>query len=511
LLTILCHPDIRRIGHSARLFELGQAGEMGIHRFEPVFGDAQGQQLAPLSTRRVSRVPVVVTSQEDGCVRLCTPSSVDLFVDGQKAERELECSPSRLARGIRLRLGKYVLLELSLCDLRRGAAVTSSAYAATRELLGHSPVMQRLREEIARLHDLEISVLLRGETGVGKELVATALQRCSPRRDAPFLRVNIGAIPGSLAVAELFGYAKGAFTSAGNARAGYFSDAHGGTLFLDEIGTSPMELQSALLRVMETGIIQPLGGKQQQVSVRLIAATDADLDAAVEAGKFSHALVRRFGYVIHVPPLRERREDIPELFARFVADGWYTVGEQQRLDVKDLDARPILNALWMEQIMACDWPGNVRQLQAAALRFVIYNRGRATIQLDPELQAQVERTQLETPVPVVKVDGAPNPKAPRGSIARGLTQEQIVAAHEASDFDIERTARALGVSRSFLHAKIDELPDIRKAKDLARDEIQSALDAHGHDLGRAARSLRVSPKALQLQMTRLGIGRRESR
>jgi len=519
VLSILCHPDIRRIGHWARLFEPGETGDVALHRFEPLFGDAYGGQLSPLGTRRASRVPTILSMRNDGTISVRVPSTLEVFVDGQRVERDVVVSTAQLDRGVLLRLSKYVLLKLGVREVRRGAVAPATAYEATRELIGQSQVMQRLRDEIARLHDLDISVLLRGETGVGKELVASALQRGGPCSDGPFLRVNVGAIPGTMAVAELFGYAKGAFTGANAVRAGYFAEAHGGTLFLDEIGASPAELQSALLRVMETGITQPIGGKQQQVSVRLIAATDADLDAAVEAGKFSAALVRRFDYVIRVPPLRERREDISELFARFVLDGWESLGESQQRLFRDMDLRPLLNVTLVEQLMAYAWPGNVRELQAVARRFVIYNRGRASVQLDPELQALVERVvnaaprdvaasaPRVVPAPANKQEGE-DKKPPRGSVARLLTLEEIERAREACEFDLERTARMLGISRSFLHAKIDKLPSIRKAKDISADEIEAALNQHGHDLARAAHSLRISSRALQLQMTRLGLNRK---
>jgi len=263
----------------------------------------------------------------------------------------------------------------------------------------------------------------------------------------------------------------------------------------------------------------------------LIAATDADLDAAVEAGRFSAALLRRFDYIIRVPPLRERREDIPELFARFVIDGWESLGESHRL-LKDMDLRPLLNVTFVEQLMALDWPGNVRELQAVARRFVIYNRGRASVQLDPELQALVERIvnpgsreskeardARESREPKDgrrTVQSAPGnkpeteeKKPPRGSVARLLTLEEIERAREVCEFDLERTARMLGISRSFLHAKIDKLPSIRKAKDINAAEIEAALSQHDNDLVRTAHHLRISLRALQLQMTRLGISRKE--
>ena len=172
-------------------------------------------------------------------------------------------------------------------------------------LTGDSAAMAQVRADVRRVADLEVAVLLRGETGTGKELVARAIHRRSPRRSRPYLAVNMGAIPPALAAAELFGAARGAFTGADQRRTGYFSQAHGGTLFLDEIGETPPEVQVLLLRALETGEIQPVGAEApRRVDVRVLAATDADLEAAIAAGRFRAPLLHRLnGYEIRLPAL----------------------------------------------------------------------------------------------------------------------------------------------------------------------------------------------------------------
>ncbi|HRI66149.1 MAG TPA: sigma-54 factor interaction domain-containing protein, partial [Polyangium sp.] len=166
--------------------------------------------------------------------------------------------------------------------------------------------LKRVLSDIHNVADLELPVLLRGETGSGKELVAHAIHKASPRRDKPFVAVNLGAIVPSLAVAELFGAEKGAFTGSIKRQVGYFEQAHGGTLFLDEIGEAPVELQVALLRALETGEIQTVGAMQgRKVDVRVIAATDADLEDKVDMGAFRAPLLNRLAaFELWIAPLR---------------------------------------------------------------------------------------------------------------------------------------------------------------------------------------------------------------
>ena len=496
-LSILCHPDLTRIGQRAPLFDPGRSGELQLSRSEPLFRSARGDDAAPLATQRVSRLPVGIAVRDDGELRFHAADGGELYVDGQRVHGELRCPAQRVERGLRLRLGKYVLLELAPTD---GAG---SAKPIMPELIGQSPAMRELKDEIARVSDLELSVLLRGESGVGKELVAAALHRKSARRAGPYVCVNMAAIPASVAAAELFGHARGSFTGATAARDGYFVAADRGSLFLDEIGQTPADVQSVLLRVMESGVIQPLGGQLREVSVRLLAATDSDLEAAVAAGKFSQALLRRFGYEIQLPPLRERGGDIPELLAYFLIEELRALGESHRLQPEHADRDPFLTAPLVEQLMAYGWPGNVRELRSAARRFAIHNRGRARVEREAWLSS-VLKSSPATPQPE-----AASPRRDREP--RELSDEDIARALEACDFAIERAARELGVSRSWLHARIEAGPGLRKAKDLPLDEIRGALEEADGDLGRAALALRVSVKGLQLQMTRLGLGRRAPR
>jgi DNA-binding NtrC family response regulator len=231
-------------------------------------------------------------------------------------------------------------------------------------LLGTSPSVRRLRRLIAEVAPTEVTVLVRGETGTGKELVARAIHRASPRATKPFLAVNCSAFPETLLEAELFGHERGAFTGADRKREGRFRTAAGGTLFLDEIGDLPATLQPKLLRVLEEGAITPLGSDRAvELDVRLVAATNRPLEEMVEAKSFRQDLFYRLNVVpLVLPPLRERLEDIEELTSAFVAR------------FADRHGKPIeaIDPALMEWLRAHEWPGNVRELENLVERLVIF-------------------------------------------------------------------------------------------------------------------------------------------
>lgn len=223
------------------------------------------------------------------------------------------------------------------------------------EIIGEAPAMQEVFRAIGRLARSNITVLINGESGTGKELVALALHKHSPRRAAPFIALNMAAIPKELMESELFGHEKGAFTGAHTQRKGRFEQADGGTLFLDEIGDMPMELQTRLLRVLSDGEFFRVGGHSAvKVDVRIIAATHQNLEQRVERSEFREDLFHRLNVIrIHIPALRERREDIPALANYFL-----------NLAARELNmAAKALSPEVEAYLMQLPWPGNVRQLE----------------------------------------------------------------------------------------------------------------------------------------------------
>jgi two-component system nitrogen regulation response regulator GlnG len=235
------------------------------------------------------------------------------------------------------------------------AHATTGNVEPTPEIIGEAPAMQEVFRAIGRLARSHITVLINGESGTGKELVAKALHRHSPRAGSPFIALNMAAIPKDLMESELFGHEKGAFTGAQARRAGRFEQANGGTLFLDEIGDMPAELQTRLLRVLADGEFYPVGGHLAiKVDVRIIAATHQNLETLVEQGRFREDLFHRLNVIrVHIPALRERKQDIPLLLRHFLHQAATELGVENK--VLKTEAENYLSTL--------EWPGNVRQLE----------------------------------------------------------------------------------------------------------------------------------------------------
>ncbi len=235
------------------------------------------------------------------------------------------------------------------------------------DIVAKSPSMQEAVEKAERVAQHPTTVLVTGESGTGKEVIARLVHQASPRRDAPFLPVNCGAIPENLLESELFGHTKGAFTGATKDRAGMFEDAHGGTLFLDEIGELPEMLQVKLLRALQEGEVRRVGASEsRKVDTRIVAATARDLESLVEEGEFREELFYRINVVrIHLPPLRHRREDIPPLVRHFVSRYNKVLGV--RMDGFSSDA--------MEHLLEMDWPGNIRELENVVERAMVLTDG----------------------------------------------------------------------------------------------------------------------------------------
>jgi two-component system response regulator HydG len=304
--------------------------------------------------------------------------------------------------------------------------------AGEHELVGSGPVMRTLQVAIDCVAGSSAPVLITGETGVGKELVARAIHARSLRSHRPFLAINTSAIPEALLEAELFGHARGAFTGAVQARRGLLTEADGGTLLLDEIGDMPAVLQAKVLRVLQFGDVRPVGSdRTQRVDVRVIAATHRDLSALVKEGRFREDLYYRLSVLpVSVPPLRDRRDDIPELAAHFLA------GACQRAPRSPVRA---IGQDALRMLIESVWPGNVRELASAIERAVVFGTSEV---LDEKAFSPVE-------------NGAPARSWPFPSNAP-WTLRQLSRAYTAwvlteTGGNKERAAEILGIDLSTLY------------------------------------------------------------
>ena len=352
-------------------------------------------------------------------------------------------------------LGAYEILEkpldtdrilvmlrnaLSHLDLQEENARLKQSIEAPYEIVGKTPVMRALMEKIEKVASTPARVLITGENGTGKELVARALHRMSPRASKPFVEVNCAAIPGELIESELFGHMKGSFTGAISDRAGKFEQANKGTLFLDEIGDMSLAAQAKVLRVLQDNVITRIGGaKPISVDVRVIAATNKTLENEIAAGKFREDLYYRLNVVpIHVPSIRERREDIPMLAQYFAATLSAREGIPPRTFTPDA----------LERLSTLDWPGNVRELRNTVERLLILSS-------DTEMTARdIDRLAGQRALD----------DAGLASLTQCRTFEEFKDAAERAfllnklrefDWNVSETARAVEMPRSNLYKKIE--------------------------------------------------------
>jgi two-component system NtrC family response regulator len=330
---------------------------------------------------------------------------------------------------------KKALQLLGLTEENRQLREKLSGRDALKNLVGMSPKMERLFASVRKVADTEATVLITGESGTGKVLVARAIHTISSRKSAPFIAINCAAIPRDLLESELFGHTKGAFTGAVKDRVGKFQLADRGTLFLDEVGDLPVELQPKLLRALQERIVEPLGGgKVQKIDVRVVAATNQDLEGAIADGSFREDLYYRLSVIpIHLPPLRERKEDIPLLVRHFTnkfgqANVTFTKGT--------------LDALAMYS-----WPGNVRELENAIERLLIMRRGDEIGQDDLPGKILDERTNKKRMIFVLPDEGYPLEQLEKEVVEESLTR---------NNWNQTAAARFLGIPRHVLVYRMEK-------------------------------------------------------
>jgi two-component system nitrogen regulation response regulator GlnG len=370
--------------------------------------------------------------------------------------------------------------------------------------------METVRRAIARVAALRTAVLLRGETGTGKEVVARALHEHGARADGPFVSVNLAALPPSLAAAELFGARRGSYTGSVRDQPGYFSLAHGGTLYLDEVGEAPAEIQVMLLRALETGEITAVGDPApRRVDVRIVSATDADLEEAISRGTFRSPLLHRLsGYLIRLPPLRQRKEDIGRLLVHFLRIELERIGEP--LPCRQAADAPWLPAALVSRLARYFWPGNVRQLQNVARQLAIDGRGQPVLPDSPELDALMPEISPASPASPASPDLTPPPDRPAPPKARGrrpsdVSEDEMIAALRAHRWNLKAAAGALGIPRTSMYLLLERSERVRPAAEVPAEEIREAYARCGGDLEALAAGLEVSERALRQRLKDLGL------
>ncbi|MCA8975510.1 MAG: sigma-54-dependent Fis family transcriptional regulator, partial [Planctomycetes bacterium] len=388
-----------------------------------------------LAVRSAICAPFRSAGGTSGAIYVEHPGRADVFDDSDKEALEVLADQAAIAVDRMLREEE---LAAELQQSRRQLAVATRGRRKPTRLLGDSPPMVALRAEIDKLAGLELPILVIGETGTGKELVARALHEQGGRSKQPFVAENCSALPAELLERELFGHMKGAFTGADSDRPGLLELASGGTLFLDEVGDMPPAMQAKLLRALQEQSIRRVGGSEMiRLDLRLVAATHKDIRAMVERGEFREDLFFRLAAVeLRVPPLRERGQDIAKLAGHFLGQHASQLGRTLRFDqgvIKAMQAYP--------------WPGNVRELDHVVARAALLTEGEAI--LDLQLPT-VHRAEVAVETVAAVASAAAGPVVPLKEVERAA----IAAAIQHFGGDKAKSARALGISRTALYEKL---------------------------------------------------------
>ncbi len=466
-LTIVWHSDLDRVGE--QFFAPCDGGAIAVSRFAPFFTCPGGVQ-RPLGERCVARDALLLQPTGDGALRILVPASrMRVQLDGATVASETVIAPAALQSGALLGLGAGVLLCINL-------RTVLPAINRIPTLAGVSESIELARRALCRAAGTDLPVLLRGETGTGKELAARAIHDLGRRNGEPFVAVNMAGLSDTLAAAELFGAAKGAYTGADHARHGYFGEAASGTLFLDEIGDAPAEVQPMLLRVLENGEYHALGSSRQQVArARLIAATDRDLGN----GQFNQPLLWRLeALVVRMPALRQRREDLGLLIVHFI----------RRWEASNGPA-PALTLELVSRMCAYDWPGNVRQLSNVVQRALLAMADTAPV-LDELLALPQAR-------PIVPEPASHELPIRNRTKLDSISAQAVLSAMQSARWSVRAAAQMLGVSRPSMYKLLDTHPEIRPAASIPLEQLRLTLESNGYDILRCAGVLKTPGEALR--------------
>ena len=476
---------IKRLGFETRtassgeealqLLEGSERTPIAVVLLDLIMSGLDGMAVLERLKGRPGSPPVIVQTAHgsiDAAINAMRAGAVDFVVK--------PASPERLEVSIRSAL-KIEALAGEITRIKKKVEGTLTF----NDLIMRGDTMDRVIALGRRAAASNIPALIEGESGVGKELIARAIQGESERSGKPFIVVNCGAIPENLVESILFGHEKGSFTGAVDKRIGKFQEADGGTLFLDEIGELPLDAQVKLLRALQDGEIDPVGSKRSiKVNFRLISATNRDIIQLVRDGKFREDLYYRLNvFPIWVPPLRERLDDVPELARYFMAR--FAAEEGKRVSTISDDA--------MRLIVSYPWPGNVRQLENAVFRAVVLSdTSELTVAEFPQIAAHV--TGFEAHVPAAP---APAAKGPLFTGPALLGAEDIVP--QTMDVRDDNGESALGI------AAVNQGGDIRPLDEIEADMIRLALGRYRGHMTEVAKRLKIGRSTLYRKMQEYGL------
>lgn len=473
----------------------GMVEKMG---YSPLLAEGGAEAIEHLSGKYVERISLIfldlIMPEIDGMAVLAAMSErqINIPTIAQTAQGGIETAVEAMRAGafdfvvkpispdrVRIAIAKALKVGASQIKHKRSSKAIPGTLTFD-DIISSSPNMAKVKHFSEKSAQSNIPVLIEGESGVGKELIARAIQGASSRKANNFVTVNCGALPENLVESILFGHEKGAFTGASEKQIGKFGEADGGTLFLDEVGELPLEVQVKLLRAIQEGEIDPVGARKSvKVDIRLISATNRKLADEVKAGKFREDLYYRLNvFPVTVPPLRERREDIPDLARHFV----------KRISEQENRAKTLLiSPEALELLEAFDWPGNIRQLENAIFRAVVLCEGDTlTLEEFPQIQAQLSQFEPISPAAPLPEVKAPNLAPDLSDTTKPITQPQSHSDKEAISL-------------------LDENGEIRDLEAIERDVIAFALELHGGQMSRIARQLGIGRSTLYRKLKEHGL------
>ena len=455
------------------ILESSQGENISILLLDLVMPDISGMDVLERMRQSPNRPPVIVQTAHgsmETAIKAMQAGASDFVIK--------PVSPERLEVSLKNAL-KIDLLEVEIKRIKRKTTGTMTF----DDLIIKSPNMDRVVDLGERAAGSNIPVLIEGESGVGKEMVARAIQGCSERAGKPFITVNCGAIPENLVESILFGHEKGAFTGAVAKRDGKFVEANGGTLFLDEIGELPLDAQVKLLRAIQEGEVDPVGAKRPvKVDIRIISATNQDMIKLVQDGKFREDLYYRLNvFPVMIPPMRERIEDTPDLVRHFISK--FSLEEGKKIDGISEQA--------MELLRRYPWPGNVRQMENAIFRAVVLaDRPTLGINEFPQIAAHVEGFDAEVPP-------APEPVEKRpvydGPAMIGETS------NKPNTIELSADKSQIGIPI------LTDTGDVRPLDEVEADMIRLALGRYHGRMTEIAKKLGIGRSTLYRKMREFGL------
>ncbi len=451
-----------------------QGGDVAVMVLDLVMPDTDGMTVLEKIRPTHASLPVIVQTAHGG---------IDIVVNAMRAGADdfvvKPVSPERLQVSIKNAL-KVNALTGEISRLTKKSDGTLSF----EDLIASSPGMAHVAKIGERAAQSNIPILIEGESGVGKEMIARAIQGASDRRGKPFITVNCGALPENLVESILFGHEKGAFTGASDKHVGKFVEADGGTLFLDEVGELPLDIQVKLLRALQEGEVDPVGAKRPvKVDIRLISATNRDMIEMVKEGSFREDLYYRLNvFPVMVPPLRDRLEDIPTLVEHFSAR--FAAEEGKKINGIDGDAARMLQLY--------QWPGNVRQLENTVFRAVVLcDADRLCVNDFPQIAALVDGFEASVP-PAPEPTPEPVMESTPAIIGGNLPETTVFQNRTTS-------GTSLGIPALTLSGQI------RKLEDVEADMIQLALERYRGHMSEVARKLGIGRSTLYRKVRDLGL------